>query len=491
LQTTYAAGASSTVIIGPLVAGGAELPTGVTTVNIAQVTANLGGSLVTVNDSASLTVTLDPPANGVKQLYFDAVNTGTPDLTRDPTNALADTRSGNIGGGATFTLNQGIVLASPFTFSGGNDVIAQLWVRRRGGGGARTVQVELFNGNSGAQIGAANQSITWNANGWQSVQVPIAIASDTTLAAGDFIRVVLTNTSANGRNIQLRTLRNGIKSQLQIQSSTVINVDSVSVYDAAWPSTVQYSSYVPGSTVFIRALVSDPFGNADITSATLTIDDPNSPPSQVSNAAMTSVATPTAASRLFEYSYVIPATPEGFWPLSATANEGSETTVSHTGTGTMIVGTAIITISKNSAVLSDPINATNPKAIPGAIVEYIINVSNAGYGYINTDSIVLTDPVATGTTFFFGAPVDPITFTDGTTASGLTFTFTSLASTTDDIDFSNDGGATFITPTTDASGFDTTAPPINFIRINPKGEFKGGDTVNNPSMEIKFRVRVQ
>ena len=490
LQGTYAAGSSNTVIIGPLVSGGAELPTGVTTVNIAQVTANIGGSLVTVSDSASLTVTINPPANGIKQLYFDAVNTGTPDLTRDPTNALADTRSNNIVGGATFTLNQGIVFATPFTLTGGNDVIAQMWVRRRNGGGARTVQVELFNGNTGVQIGAANQSITWNANGWQTVQVPIAIAANTTLAAGDFIRVVLTNTSANGRDLQLRTLRNGIKSQLQIQSSTVINVDSITVYDAAWPSTVRYSSYEPGSTVFIRTLVSDPFGNADITSATLTIDDPNSPPSQVTNAAMTSVDVPTAASRLFEYSYVIPATPEGFWPLSSTANEGFEATVSHTGTATMIVGTANITISKNSAVLSDPVNATNPKAIPGATVEYTINVSNAGYGYINTDTIVLTDPIATGTTFFFGNPLDPITFIDGAITSGLSFTFTSLASTTDDVDFSNDGGTTFVAPTTDANGFDTTAPPINFIRINPKGEFKGGDTVSNPSMEIRFRVRV-
>jgi uncharacterized repeat protein (TIGR01451 family) len=206
---------------------------------------------------------------------------------------------------------------------------------------------------------------------------------------------------------------------------------------------------------------------------------------------MTSVDVPTAASRLFEYSYVIPATPEGFWPLSSTANEGFEATVSHTGTATMIVGTTNITISKNSAVLSDPVNATNPKAIPGATVEYTINVSNAGYGYINTDSIVLTDPIATGTTFFFGNPLDPITFIDGAISSGLTFTFTSLASTTDDIDFSNDGGTSFVTPTIDANGFDTTVPPINFIRINPKGEFKGGDTVNNPSMEIRFRVMVQ
>ena len=69
--------------------------------------------------------------------------------------------------------------------------------------------------------------------------------------------------------------------------------------------------------------------------------------------------------------------------------------------------------------------------------------------------------------------------------------FISLASTVDDIDFSNDGGATYITPTVDANGFDTTSPPINFIRFNPKGEFRGSDGVNNPSMQINFRVRLE
>ena len=496
LQTTYAAGASSTVIIGPLVAGGSQLPNGVTIVNTASVTANINGSSIIVNDSASLTIVSTPPASGIKQLYFNNVNANPGDLTRDPTNAITDILSNDLTEGSSLTLNQGIVFNSPFTITGGTDIIAQLRIRRRTGF-ASSVQVELFNGNTGTAIGSVSSTIPAASNVWQTLRLAITVPTDVNFVIGDYIQVVITNTSTGfaNRNIQIRTLEDlggGTidKSQLEIQSSTVINVDNISVYDAAWPSTVQYSSYVPGSTVFIRALVSDPFGSADITSATLTIDDPNSPPSQVTNAAMTLVDAPTTASRLFEYSYVIPATPEGFWPLSATANEGFEGTVSHTGTGTMIVGTANITISKNSAVLSDPINTTNPKAIPGAIVEYIINVNNAGYGYINTDSMVLTDPVAGGTTFFFGNPLDPITFTDGAVTSGLTFTFSGLASTIDDIDFSNDGGTTYVTPTTDANGFDTTAPPINFIRINPKGEFQGGDTVNNPSMEIKFRVRV-
>lgn len=92
---------------------------------------------------------------------------------------------------------------------------------------------------------------------------------------------------------------------------------------------------------------------------------------------------------------------------------------------------------------------------------------------------------------FFGSPLNPVTFIDGAIASGLLFKFIDLASTVNDIDLSNDGGSTFVTPTVDVSGFDTTTPPINFIRINPKGEFKGSDGTNNPSMQMNFRVRVQ
>jgi len=486
LEQNYPPLASQTVIIGPVVAGGAQLPTGVTTVNNAQVIATIGGTDVTENESASLTVNINPPASGVKQLYFDLVNTGAPNLTRAQPGA--DTVSGNITGGSTFTLDQGIVFQKPFTITGGSTTTVQLRMRRRGGGGARTVQVELFNGNTATLIGTG--SMTWNAGGWQTLQPTINIAVDANFAINDFVRIVLTNTSANNRNIQLRTLQGAIRSEVQMQSSTVINVDSLSVYSAAYPAVTQFSSYAPGSTVFVRATTSDPFGNADITSANITITDPT-PTVQVNNAAMTSVDTPTAATRIYEYQYVIPALPDGFWNLSVTANEGSEGTVSHTDTTTMIVGTTNITISKNSAVLSDPINASDPKAIPSAIVEYTLAVENAGFGYVDTNTIILTDPLAPGTTFFFGAPLDPATFIDGATASGLTFTFIDLASVVDDVDFSNDGGSSFITPSTDINGFDTTVPPINFIRINPKGEFNGSDGVNNPSMQINFRVRVE
>jgi len=42
-------------------------------------------------------------------------------------------------------------------------------------------------------------------------------------------------------------------------------------------------------------------------------------------------------------------------------------------------GSAVITVTKSSTVISDPVNgATNPKRIPGAVVEYTVTITNSG-----------------------------------------------------------------------------------------------------------------
>ena len=54
--------------------------------------------------------------------------------------------------------------------------------------------------------------------------------------------------------------------------------------------------------------------------------------------------------------------------------DGYEETV-----GAYVVQTASLTITKTSSVISDPFNgAVNPKAIPGAIIEYTVRIDNAG-----------------------------------------------------------------------------------------------------------------
>ena len=75
---------------------------------------------------------------------------------------------------------------------------------------------------------------------------------------------------------------------------------------------------------------------------------------------------------------------------------------------------AALTATKTSRVVSDPVNgSTNPKAIPGAVLEYCIAVSNGG-GAIAT-SVAINDPLPGATTYepTFGVKVDG-TVTSGT-----------------------------------------------------------------------------
>lgn len=66
------------------------------------------------------------------------------------------------------------------------------------------------------------------------------------------------------------------------------------------------------------------------------------------------------------------------------------------------VTSASLTVTKTPTVVSDPFNeTTNPKAIPGAVVEYCLDVNNEGDA--TADAIILTDAMPTNTTYVPGS----------------------------------------------------------------------------------------
>ena len=151
-------------------------------------------------------------------------------------------------------------------------------------------------------------------------------------------------------------------------------------------------------------------------------------------------------------------------------------------------------MTKLSTVISDPQNGgTNPKAIPGAIVEYTLLITNAG-GAIDNNTVVVTDAIPANTALFAnnigGVGSGPVSFQQGIQSSALSYTFTSLASATDDVSFSNNGGATLhFTPVPAANGCDTN---VTHIRVNPKGTFASGTAVvTDPGFQLQFRVCIR
>jgi trimeric autotransporter adhesin len=162
---------------------------------------------------------------------------------------------------------------------------------------------------------------------------------------------------------------------------------------------------------------------------------------------------------------------------------------------TVTVGSeASLTVAKSSIAFSDPYNnTTNPKRIPGGFVTYSVVTTNGGAGTVDNNTTVLVDPIPANTALFVndvgGAGSGPVAFTNGSPSSGLSYTFTSLASPTDDLSFSNDGGATFTyTPVPDANGVDAN---VTHIRINPKGIFAGNAGPPSPNWTVSFRVRIK
>ncbi|MGZ8284450.1 MAG: DNRLRE domain-containing protein [Allosphingosinicella sp.] len=153
-----------------------------------------------------------------------------------------------------------------------------------------------------------------------------------------------------------------------------------------------------------------------------------------------------------------------------------------------------LTTNLSHPLLSDPSNGTvNPKAIPGAILLYSLNVSNGSAGYPDSNSVAVVQSVPAQASLYvgdLGGPGSgPVAFAQGSPPSGLTYAYSNLASTSDDLAFSNDGGSSFAyTPVADATGYD---PAVTHIRVSPKGLFAGASGSGSPSFTISYRIKVK
>ena len=156
-------------------------------------------------------------------------------------------------------------------------------------------------------------------------------------------------------------------------------------------------------------------------------------------------------------------------------------------------GNADVQLDTQLTVINDPINGTTrPKAIPGAVIEYELTSQNIGNISPDRDTTVLTQSVGENNDLFVGdlSGMGPVTFIDGTSpnASGLSYNYLTLASTTDGLSFSNDGGSSFTyIPTPDADGFDSQ---ITHLRIALTGTYKPALSTSVPAFRLIYRVRL-
>jgi uncharacterized repeat protein (TIGR01451 family) len=362
------------------------------------------------------------------------------------------------------------------------------------GNASRRVQVTLS--TSLGVIGSVTRNLRLNgtATGFTFL---VPISGDIALQALSTVTLTVTNVTpgSGAKRINVFPVSGGNNSRVELTSETVINVDSVEFYDAAFPGGSVETSFLPGDTVYVRTVISDPFGGFDISNALISIIDANSN-TVVSNDGMTEIAVASGSIKSYEYSYVVPAGPLGTWSAVITANEGSEGLVSDNEVNSFYVGgTPDLVFLKTSQVISDGSGATalRAKAIPGATVLYRLSITNQGDGATDPlPELSIVDPIPAATSLCVADPcaqgLNPIQFSDapvGTDPSGLTFNYLS------DVEFSKSAGPGYIygaTLTPDAEGYDEG---VTSIRVTPSGQFNAASGLIPAGFEILFRVQVK
>lgn len=208
-------------------------------------------------------------------------------------------------------------------------------------------------------------------------------------------------------------------------------------------------------------------------------------------AAINGLAQGTDTTQRFAFRFPVPPGVAIGTRLTATATLGGQT--SEFSGNVIVTGGPTLVHTKTVTLLSDPINgSTNPRSIPGSEQRYSILVTNQGAGAVDANSLSIVDAVPANTRLRVldagGPGSGPVQFVEGSPASTLTYSYISLGSTTDSLDFSNDGGVTWTyTPVADADGYDAA---VTHVRVRPSGTMPGSSVAGNPSFELRLRVRV-
>ncbi|MGB5260871.1 MAG: hypothetical protein WBO34_10175 [Gammaproteobacteria bacterium] len=402
-------------------------------------------------------------ASGNKPLYLSSST-----LSRNPPGAVGNV---TINEGATANWTLAPALATALTVDGSSGQIpVTLVLGERGNGQQRSFTLSLSSSAIGVFATQSFTNVDLNPTLTATYNLALTTPGDKLLPAGSTLTLTIVNNTTGSSNRRIIVTPPG--SFVNLPSKTVINVDSVQFFDAPFPGGSPLTAVTPNTPVFVRAIVSDPFGSFDITSASVTIIDPTATP-VVSAAAMTEVADSGAATKTYEYAYTIPASgPDGSWSTQVLAREGTEGTITHQRSAILTVSSALLSVSKTVQTVSDPVHGTtSPYNIPGAQLLYTIRVTNSGLGSADPDSVVVSDAIpangqlCVATTGSCSAP----SFADGTTGSGLSaaafeYSFVSGPAACDNASFT--GAA----PTADANGHDAG---VTCIRQQPTGSMNG------------------
>lgn len=182
-----------------------------------------------------------------------------------------------------------------------------------------------------------------------------------------------------------------------------VDANNNGTYEAGTDTATLIDNLAPDTSVRVFIVANTPIGatNGQVAGVTLTGTALNS-----TGTAITAATDATANTDLVETIF------------ADTGRDGIET-----GSDDYTVAAPVLTVTKLSRVVSDGVSASNPKAIPGAVVEYCITVSNSATGATATnvsvgDNLSLVPNVTYDNTFT--PKVDGTVVTGNTCTPGAT-----------------------------------------------------------------------
>jgi uncharacterized repeat protein (TIGR01451 family) len=405
-------------------------------------------------------------------------------------------RAGEIAGGGSISANGASAnnsVGNDGTGGGGAGGTVLVTVLRNSGGGSLSVQAEGGNGGSNTGGGAPHGPGGGGGGGY------VASNGITPLSASVWGGAAGSTASGGfAGGINYGALSGSSGTTATIAAASVVGVSAGCECTPTVTKSFGTSPVSPGSPSVLSVAVTN--NNPDLALTGMALSDTY--PSGLVNAATPgptrncTTATLTAAANGGSFAVsaaTVPAASTCTYTVTTTVtSQGDKVNTIAAGALTGSYGTVAVAsldpasatiqvsaplkIAKSSAVYSDPLNdMTNPKLIPGSYVYYTVTVENPGGVPVTSGSIVITDPTPAGLSLYVAnlpGSTGPLLF--GAGSSGSTYAFSGLASTTDDLEFSNNGGTTWTyVPAANSAGVD---PAVTHMRIRPKGTMAAGSS---------------
>jgi len=248
------AGGSVTVVFDATIAGGT--PVGTLIDNTVTITNPVGPGAT----PAAPTVIVSQssiPQSGNKPLYLY----GTPGLQLSRMQTPGTPAYVNLLEGQTVTWTETPVLQANSTLdpSVNANVPVNLYLASNNAGGQnRNITVSLVCSSGGTALTANRVIFLSTAVTPQSFNLPLGATLP--CAAGNSWRLTIRNNTGGpgSRELRVYPVSGGNISQVVLPTTTVINVDSVAVYDAAYSGGSAIVTTPTGTTVYVRTVISDP-----------------------------------------------------------------------------------------------------------------------------------------------------------------------------------------------------------------------------------------